>query len=99
MGSLLERFVAMYPDFKIDPACFYTLRYVFYCKPGFQSDEDKPCTRVSHVTGLWSDHEVYLNRVRESGEVSSCIVEYVCEYDSTLLGGCVVGKEKDKEEN
>lgn len=86
--TLGETFV---PNFKSN----YTLRYVFYRKSDLSENKKNACFSV--ITGLWSEHEMMFARIRADEDISSCIVEYVCEFDSAHCGVCYLVKEKEKE--
>lgn len=91
--NLLGSIVSQVPAFTVDEKTHYTFRYVFYRKADLESGSKNAC--FSMVTGLWKDHEAMYERINSDDTISSCIVEYVCEYDSALCG--VVGLVKSNE--
>lgn len=94
-GSLLDSIRSALPDFYVDPTANYTLRYVFYRKSDLESESKNACFSV--MTGLWDFHEQAFIRLVADETISSCIVEYVCQYDSALCGQVFLVKEKNKD--
>lgn len=91
--TLLELVRDLIPDFALRENVSYTLRYIFYA-----SDPDKKNACFSVVTGLWNIHEETYKRLLADDSIGSCLVEYVCEYDSCLCGAVVVLKDEKKVE-
>lgn len=94
--TLLEQIHAQLPDFVPEDTANYTLRYIFYRKSDLENEQKNAC--FSLVTGLWNMHEDTFNRINADADISSCIVEYVCEYNSALCGQVFLVKAKEKED-
>lgn len=71
----------------------YTLRYIFYRK----NDENKNAC-FSVITALWSMHEKTFSDILDDESIRICLVEYICEYDSSFCGVTALLK-SDKEDS
>lgn len=96
MQTLKGSIKTFYPDFEPDALTSYTFRYIFYRKSALS--EGQRDANFSVVTDLWESHEKLFARILEDDDVSSCLAEYVCEFDSKHTGNAYLVKEKEKEE-
>lgn len=97
-SNLLECIHSFCPSFVPNETNNYTLRFIFYRKGDLENGVRNACFSVT--TGLWSLLESTFERINSDPDISSCLVEYVCEYDSSFCGMvfCVKEIEKNNEE-
>lgn len=93
--TLLEAVHLHVPSFLPDPLTVYTLRFVFYRKASLLEGEKN--ANFTLLSGLWSDLENVFERFSSDPDISSCVCEYVCQYDSTLCGALFLVKPKESE--
>lgn len=95
MNTLLDSVSKFVPSFVPNEVTNYTLRYIFYRKSDLASGQRNACFRL--VTDLWQGHEALFERLNFDDDISSCFVEYVCEYDTAFAGVCALVKEKKED--
>lgn len=94
--TLLDSVRSFLPGFVPSESSIYSLRYIFYRKSDLKEDKKNACFTI--ISDLWKAHEVMFANMQKEEDISSCIVEYICEYDSCHAGLNYLVKEKEKEE-
>lgn len=94
MKTLLESIKTQYPGFVPRDGVSYTFRFIFYKKSDLVQNKKNPCFSV--FTGLWEQLERLFMNTQNGEDISSCIAEYVCEFDPYFTGGVYLVKEKEK---
>lgn len=90
MNDFVSKVREVIPDFSPSDNDIYTFRYVFKLK-------GKDSVNFIHLSGLVETHFEQYERILNSLNIESCLIEYLGQFDSRFVGSVIHLKDKKME--